>query len=408
MPQDRQPKKTGLGQTIGGAIGGTLDKGVNLAVGSVGRVGRVLSMNVVLPGFNKQRAARGNSKPGSAPGIEHIPGVKQKPAEDAVRVHCIDYAPDREEYFAITDLEKFLQQPRPEWAKVRWLNVDGLHPWVVNQLKEAHQFHTLAAEDTINVPQRPKVDDYDNHLFIVGRMIRMRSESLFSEQISFYLKDGLLVTFQEQQGDVWDAIRGRIDTNGSRLRNNGPDFLLYALLDAMIDHCFPLLERYGDLLEDLEIEISRNPQQQTLKKLHAIKRELLILRRVLWPLREMIGTLHKDENECLTDMTKTYLRDVYDHAVQLIEIVETFREMGSSLQDLYMSGISNRMNEVMKVLTIMASLFIPITFIAGVYGMNFDHIPELHRDWMYPWGFWGMCGAVIIGMLTYFKKKKWL
>jgi magnesium transporter len=216
-----------------------------------------------------------------------------------------------------------------------------------------------------------------------------------------------VLTFQQEPGDVWDPIRQRIQNKGSRLRTSDASFLAYSLLDAIVDQVFPILEHYGERMDALEMAILDSPRHDSLDKIHEIKRDLLLLRPVAWPVRELVLTLQRDPHECVSDATRVYLRDLYDHAVQMIEIVETYRERASDLTDSYMSGVSNRMNEIMKVLTIFSTIFIPLTFLAGVYGMNFTHFPELGLGFAYP-AFW-IVSAVAAGvMLLFFRRKGWL
>jgi magnesium transporter len=224
--------------------------------------------------------------------------------------------------------------------------------------------------------------------------------------VSFFVGRKTLLTFQETEGDIWDPIRQRIGLKGSRLRQNDVSFLLYSLLDAIVDQCFPILEYYSDLLEDLEDHILRRPTRSTIQRIHTVKRELLLLRRAAWPMREMINNLQREPHECMSDVTRTYLRDVYDHCVQIIDLVETYRELATGLTETYMSALSIRMNEIMKVLTIMGTIFIPLTFLAGVYGMNMP-IPENQWRWSYP-AFWGVCAVTATGMLIWFKRRGWL
>jgi len=278
----------------------------------------------------------------------------------------------------------------------------------LRQFRRQHAFHTLAAEDVLHTPQRPKVESYDNHLFITLNMLTLKDDALACEQISIFYWQDTILTFQERPGDVWDAIRRRIEVPGSRHHKHPTAaYLLYSLLDAIVDQCFPILEHYGDVLEAMEQDITQSTTEKAHHELHAIKRQLVLLRRLIWPTRELLDRLHRDDEEMLTPHACTFLRDVYDHAIQLVDIVETYREMASGLNDLYLSGISHRMNEVMKVLTIVGSLFIPVTFLAGVYGMNFEHIPETHWKWAYP-AFWIICILMVGGMLTYFWRKGWI
>jgi magnesium transporter len=231
---------------------------------------------------------------------------------------------------------------------------------------------------------------------------------LRDEQVSLFLFKDVVLTFQETAGDLWDPIRQRLQKAGhSRLRVNGASYLVYAMLDSVVDHYFPILESYGDLLEEIEKEIFESSSVRVQQKVHLVKRELALLRRVAWPMREVITELQRDETAGISPTVKTYLRDVYDHTVQIMDIVETHREMAAGLNDLYMSAVSNRMNEVMKVLTIMASFFIPLTFVAGIYGMNFDYIPELKWRFGYV-GFWGVCAAIAVGMGVFFQRRGWL
>ena len=389
--------------TIGKLIGGAIDH----AVGSVGSVGRLVGSTLGLPGLGTHAHKRIRVKPGTRPGIEFSPDVATPPPPGTVHVRCIDYSPDKVNSFAVDDLEQFLKETKPDWAAVRWVNIDGLHPYTINKVREAVGMHTLAAEDVLHVPQRPRAESYGNDLFVIARMLQLKEDKLLSEQISLFIKDGMIITFQEWQGDIWQPIRDRINTDSSRLRKHGASYLMYALLDAVVDHLFPIMEQYGDHLEELETVILENANPDTLRRVHNIKRELSMLRRMIWPMREVISLLQSEEFEMVSDVTRTYLRDVYDHSIQIVEIIETFREMAASLTDLYMSSVSNRMNETMKVLTIMASLFIPITFLAGIYGMNFENIPELRWQYSYP-VFWGTCIAIVLGLLVYFKHKGWI
>ena len=392
--------------TLGTAIKDVVDLASD-AVGTVGRFGRVLDSRLHLPGAPRHGVSQARAQPGARPGLEGIPDVDTPPPPGQVRIQCIDYGPQHLQSVDVDDLAAFLNQPRSQAAAVRWINIDGLHPYVVNQFKKKFGFHTLAAEDVVHVPQRPKVEPYDDHAFIIARMLMLIDGQLAAEQVSIFHYADTIITFQEQPGDVWQPVRQRIELETSRLRNGNSGYLLYALLDAVVDQNFPILEHYGDRLETIEDGMMKSATTALLHKLHEIKRELTLLRRVIWPLRDVIDELQRSERHALDDTTRTYLRDVHEHAVQIIDIVETYREMGSSLTDLYMSAVSNRMNEVMKVLTIMASFFIPITFVAGVYGMNFEVIPEL--KWRYAYAcFWGICAIIVVALLFYFYRKGWI
>ena len=345
-------------------------------------------------------------KLGGSPGIESADGVDVPPDPSAVRVYWCDFSETQIEW-SEGSADEFLATARPEWARHRWINVDGLHPYVINQMRQKYKFHTLAAEDVLRTSQRPKVELFDNSLFVVVRMMRLEGYELKQEQVSMFLFEKTITTFQEIPGDVWGAIRDRLNRGGARLRTYNISYLFYALLDAVVDHFFPILESYGQRLEELEELVLDDPGPSVQQAIHSVKRELSVLRRVMWPLREVANELQRSEVKWIDDEVRTYLRDVYDHALQIIEIVEMHREQAGSLNDLYMSAVGNRMNEIMKVLTIMASFFIPITFVAGVYGMNFDHIPELGWHYSY-FVFWGVCVSIVSGLAFYFVRRGWI
>lgn len=360
-----------------------------------------------LAGMKTTGDKRPKAAVGSTPGIESLAGVDQPPAPGEVHIRCIDYGPTVVEDRTFAGIDECLAAARPAGSTIRWINVDGLHPYVVNRLRAAYKFHTLAAEDVLRTPQRPKLEAYADNLFIVARMLMWKDEHLHHEQLSIFLFKDTILTFQESEGDCWDPIRQRVQKPGSRLRTHHPSYLVYALLDAVVDHCFPILENYGELLEQLEADVLENRAPRVQQRLHAVKRELAMLRRVVWPLRELVRELHHEDTKEITPEVKAYMRDVYDHAVQVMDIVETYREMSGGLNDLYMSAVSNRMNEIMKVLTIMASFFIPITFVAGVYGMNFEHIPEL--GWKYSYAlFWAVCLTIVGSLVYFFWRRGWL
>jgi len=346
-------------------------------------------------------------RPGAPPGLERAPDVGVEPEELALSIDCIDYGPERVEAREIDDLDAFLAEPRPQWASVRWVNVVGLQPFTINRFRESYGFHTLAAEDVVALGQRAKVEPYEDHVFFVWRMMMLADERLIDEQIGVFLFRDTILTFQERTGDVWDPVRQRLEVESSRLRRGGAGYLAYALFDAIVDHFFPILERMGDVLEEIEAEMVDDPAPSALERLYRVKRELVLLRRTLWPMRQVADEFQRIEAAAIDDQVRTYLRDVHDHAAQVIDFVETYREMAAALADLYMTSLSNRMNEVMKTLTIMASLFIPVTFLAGVYGMNFERIPELSWSGAYP-VFWALCVANFVGLLYYFRKRGWL
>jgi magnesium transporter len=351
--------------------------------------------------------------PGAPSGIE-LDDLKPAAGDGlSAAITCTDFSPESVHIEQVTDLEDFLARHRPVWSAVRWINIDGLTDMnVLRGLSKKYGLHPLVVEDVLHVGQRPKVEDYPNtgehqaRLFVIGRMLELSEDHVHSEQISFVLGHNTLLTFQESVGDIWDPIRQRIGTKGSRLRQHDVSFLIYSLLDALVDQCFPILDHYSDQLEELEDQALTSPTADTIHRIHAIKRELLTVRRAIWPMREVINTLQRESHECMSDVTRTYLRDLYDNCVQIIDLVETYREFATGLAEIYMSALSIRMNEIMKVLTIMGTIFIPLTFLAGVYGMNMP-IPENQFAWSYPI-FWCICIATALGMLRLFKGRGWL
>jgi magnesium transporter len=300
--------------------------------------------------------------------------------------------------------------PFRDTSTVSWINVDGLDQVeVVEKLGSHFGIHHLTLEDIVNTEQRPKMEDMGEYIFIILKMMSFNREEnrVESEQVSFIIGDSFVLTFQERFGDVFDTIRERIRNAKGRIRKMGPDYLAYTLMDAVADNYFMVLEEVGEQIENLENEILENPSAQTMQKLQKIKRRLLMIRKSVWPLREVISSLERCESVLLKKQMKPYFRDLYDHTIQVVEMVETMRDMNSGMFDMYMSSISNRMNEIMKVLTIIATIFIPLTFIAGIYGMNFEIMPELK----WPFGYFLVCGIMILVaacMVIYFMRKRWL
>lgn len=354
------------------------------------------------------RDARRPGAPGAAPGIETIPEIHTPPEPEAVRVGALDYGAGAVHDVDVTDLDRFLDAPRPAGTTVRWLDVESLSPWVVHRLHRHFGFHTLTAEDVLHVPQRPKLEMHTDHVFVAAQMLTIEDGHLAREQVSFFLYQDTLITVGERPGDVFDPVRSRIHADGSRVRELGADYLLYALLDSLVDHWFVVLEHYGDRLNELEECLLEGPTPELLRQLHGVKRELALVRRIVWPTREVVGALGRNEQGRLSDVTLTYLRDVNDHATQVMDILETYRELAAGLTDLYLSSTSHRLNEIMKVLTVLSALFVPITFLAGVYGMNFERMPELGWGWAYPLGFWVICGVVVVALLVFFWYRGWL
>jgi magnesium transporter len=365
--------------------------------GSPKQVGRVRRR---LP--SPRRAA----PPGSVPGtlIPH-------PSATKPTIHLIGYGPDSLEERTIGDVGE-LQTLIGQWP-VTWVNVDGLGDVeVIQALGQSYGLHRLTLEDVVNVHQRPKVEDYSDHVFIVTRMIDLQ-EAPETEQVSMFLGKGFLLTFQERSGDCFDLVRERIRRNRGIIRDSEADYLAYALLDAVIDGYFPILEAFGERLEALEDVVMAEARSPQVAEIHDLKRDLLLLRRAVWPQREMINGLSRRSSPFVSDQTEIYLRDCYDHSIQLLDILETYREVASGLVDVYLSSMSARMNEVMKVLTIIATIFIPLSFIASVYGMNFDpdvskwNMPELRWHLGYPFAL-GLMAALAGGLLYNFRRKGWI
>lgn len=331
-----------------------------------------------------------------------------------VTITCTDYSPEQFQFENnVVDLESFLGRHRPTWSRVRWINVDGLGwPEAVRALAEKYQLHPLAVEDVLHNVQRPKAEDYPGsgdlpgRLFVVARAINAAGQRLCSEQVSLFLGRTTLLTFQELPGDVFEVIRPRIEARGSRLRENDVSFLLYSLVDVVVDSYFPVLERCSDRLEVLEEEVLSRSDQEVLQKVYDVKRELLLLRRASWPMRELISQLLRERHECLSETTRMYFRDVYDHCAQIIDLIENYREIATALTETHMSAVSNRLNAIMKVLTTISTIFIPLSFIAGVYGMNM-YIPENEWPPMYC-VFWLLCATVSGGMIYWLRRQHWL
>lgn len=299
------------------------------------------------------------------------------------------------------------------WPVV-WVDVEGLgDAETIRVLGEIFGLHGLALEDVLNTHQRPKIEQYEDCYFIVGRMVSLEKH-LETEQISLFLGKNFVLTFQEgRPGDCLNTVRERIRQKRGRIREAGLDYLVYALLDAIVDSYFPILEEYGERLEAFEDEILTRPSSNTIARIHEVKRHLLTLRRAIWPQREIFNTLLRDENPIVTPETRLYIRDCYDHSAQIIDLVETYRELGSDLTDVYLSSVSNRTNEIMRVLTVISTIFIPLTFVSGLYGMNFNteispfNMPELNWYFGYPFALFLMV-IVACGQLYFFWRHDWL
>jgi len=347
--------------------------------------------------------------PGTAPGTLRAPNPA---ATGPIRVTVIDYGPDHLDEKEIKNVQELA--PYRDTPTVTWINVEGLNdiPFLEG-LGKLFDFHPLALEDVLNCGQRPKLEDYGDYHFLVMKSLLLKDDELQLEQISFFLSGNYIITLQELPGDSFEKVRERIRQNRSgKIRGQGPDYLLYALVDALIDEFFPVLESYGERIEELEDEVVLEPEPETLQEIHRIKRDLLDLRRTAWPERDVINSLQREDAHLIRPETRVYLRDCYDHMVQVIDMIETYRDLSGGLLEVYLSSTSNRLNEVMKVLTIISTIFIPLNFIAGVYGMNFDrnasplNMPELHWYYGYP-AVLTVMGVTGAGLLVYFKRKGW-
>ena len=346
-----------------------------------------------------------SKKPGLAPGtLVHV-GEKKL---EKVRIRMIDYDEANLEERELETVDECV--PYKDKPTVTWINIDGLHEVdVIEKIGNNFGLHPLVLEDIVHTAQRPKMEDFENYIFIVTKMLSYDEEEnrIKEEQFSLVLGQNYIITFQERVRDVFELVRDRLRKGKGRIRKRPPDYLAYALIDAVVDHYFIVLEKFGERVESLEEELITNPIPETLQTIHHMKRELIFLRKPVWPLRELIGGLERGESTLVDEKTTVFLRDVYDHTIQIIDMVETLRDIVSGMLDVYLSSVSNKMNEVMKVLTIIATIFIPLTFIAGIYGMNFEFMPELKWHWAYPL-VWVIIIAIGITMLFYFKRKKWL
>ena len=320
----------------------------------------------------------------------------------------MDYDRDSLEELTLDRIEECF--PAAEAPPVSWVNVDGLHDVsIIEAVGDRFGIHRLALEDVLSTSQRPKVEDYEGHSLIVLQMLFFdpEAESLTSEQVSLILGSTYVFSFQEREGDVFEPVRQRLRAGKGKLRTMGADYLAYTLIDAIVDSYFKILEDVGDRIEELEEQVFDEPQIEILHRVHRLRRETLVLRRAIWPLREALGLMYRGEVETITEPTQVFFRDVYDHSVQVIDAVETLREVLAGAMDLYMSGVSNRMNEVMKVLTVISTIFIPLSFFAGLYGMNFAYMPELGVRWAYP-ALLVVMGSLAAGMLWFFRRRGWL
>ncbi len=359
------------------------------------RTARLMGRLVMRPGH----------APGAPPGALTHTGLRKV---DKVRIRLLEYDTEGAWERELSGVTEALATRNP--SLVGWLNVDGLHdPEVLRELRDHFGLHLLAMEDVASVGQRAKLDDYEDSIFLSLPVLSFHRESMTVEveQLSLILGPNWVLTFQEREGDVLEPVRERLRAAHGRIRGRGADYLAYALADAVVDRYFGILEQLGDAAEGLEGRVLESPTPEALLGVNHLKRELLVLRKSVWPVREALSVFARTESSLVSEGTQVFIRDVHDHVIQIIDTVETLRDLASGMSDLYLSSVGQRTNEAMKVLTVMASIFIPLTFIAGVYGMNFESMPELGIPWAYP-ALLGVMLALAGSMLWYFKRKKWV
>ena len=326
--------------------------------------------------------------------------------DERIKISLIEYNEQdffEKEFYDLSDCISHIKT-----GLVKWINVEGVHKVeVLEKIGKLYNIHPLTLEDIAHIDQRPKFEDYDNYVVAIMKMISYEG-SVNAEQLSIVLLDNMVISFQEPQGgDAFDIIRNRLRQSKGRIRKCGADYLAYALMDAVVDCYFHAIEKIGDVVEQIEEEIIASSDKKSLLQLYDLKREMIYLRKQVWPMRDMISNMVRSETKLINPSTDIYLRDLQDHVTRIIDTVETYRDLLSGIMDIYLSTNANKMNEVMKVLTIMSSIFIPVTFVAGVYGMNFDYMPELRS----PYGYaitWGVMLSIMIGLVIYFRRKKWM
>jgi magnesium transporter len=351
--------------------------------------------------LTKDRSKKSGLPPGTLIHIGERRGEKAK-------VTIINYDDTSFQEKEMGDISECL--PSQNKASVTWIAIEGLHQVeILEQLGQCYRLHPLVLEDILNTDQRPKMEDYDSYLFIVLKMLHFEAMkgTIMTEQISLVLGENFVISFQENiDGDIFRPVKDRLRNNKGRIRKLAADYLVYSLIDAIVDNYFTILERTGDAIEDIEEKVLGNPSSDTLNSIHFLKREMIFLRKAVWPLREVISGMEREDSDLIRGATKVFLRDIYDHTIQVIDTIETFRDMASGMLDIYLSSVNNRMSSVMKVLTIIATIFMPLTFIAGIYGMNFKYMPELEWHWGYP-ALWGVMLLIAASMIAYFRKKDW-
>ena len=346
-----------------------------------------------------------HKKAGASPGtLVHVGEKKQ----DQARITLMDYDADRLTEDQPQDITTVF--PLKDEPSTTWINVDGVHDMaLIEKLGHHFMIHPLTLEDTVNTTHRPKLEEFDAYLYVVLKMLDYdaEGEKIRSEQVSLVIGPNFLISFQEQEGDVFNAVRERIRKGRGRIRKGGSDYLAYTLIDCVVDHYFLALEQLGERIERLESLLYENTGPDLLRDIFRLKQEMIYLRKQVWPMRETLSHILKLESPLVKDNNRVFFADVYDHLVKGIDVIESLRDVLSGLQDLHISITGHHMNEIMKVLTIIATIFIPITFVAGIYGMNFEFMPELKWRWGY-FAVWGLFGAIIAGMLVYFRRRRWI
>jgi magnesium transporter len=349
----------------------------------------------------KKRSGKSGLPPGT---LLHI-GYKKM---ETTRITLMDYD---ESHFLEKEVQ-FVEESFPFKDKptVTWINIDGIHEIeVIEKIGQHFGVHPLILEDILNTEKRPKMEDFENYIYVTLKILKQieNSDKILSEQVSLIIGANFVISLMESKVDIFDPIKERIRSGKGHIRKLGSDYLAYSLIDAIVDNYFVIMEKFGDKIEVMEEELVKNPTSGTLKSLHDTQRELMLLRKSVWPLREVVNNMLRGGSTLIHKSTLIYFRDVYDHTIEIIDMIEGLRDMVSRMFDMYLSSISNKLNEIMKVLTIIATIFIPLTFIAGVYGMNFEYMPELKWRWGYPM-IWTVMISVGILMLNYFRKNKWI
>ncbi|MDD5456301.1 MAG: magnesium/cobalt transporter CorA [Candidatus Margulisbacteria bacterium] len=327
---------------------------------------------------------------------------------DYVKITLFSYSEDKFEEKELKEVREYLDYK--EKKSISWINIDGVHDHkIIKDVEEMLGLHPLVIEDLTNTSQRPKYEDFGDYIFILLKMLEDNKErnEIDIEQVSLIITKDLVVSFQEdKEGDVFECIRDRIRNNRGKIRALKADYLAYSLIDAIVDYCFSILEKIGETIEEMETDIIKDPDIKTIESIHKLKREITYLRRSIWPLRDVINEFLREESSIVSESSKVFIRDVYNHTVQLIDIIETCRDMVTVLLDIYVTSINNKLNEIMKVLAVIATIFMPLSFIASLYGMNFKYMPELGWHFGYPMALTIMA-VIFISMLVYFKTKKW-